>query len=324
MKGHLIRKKDSIAGIDREIGYKIVKYQNNVQINMLLNYLIINKKKIFFNKLEEDVFIKILDSDYREVIVVDNGKIDSYIAAFIRLLKDVEMISGEISYSDDGYQILIVANEYKYIFDNYLLKRDGKYIYNLAMDENIRESILKYNKLVKVSLGEFVEDKVVASLDEIRESYEEDKNSKLIINDRDDEIDLLIKGKKNIRFRFLNKDFFFKLYLPEILKLYVKKINEISKEQYDVQFNKCFVNINDNLYFLKMERTLIDSSIEFVKNLLERKNYQREVSREYIRENEDISIDKNREISYSYGYINILLIAFILSVLTIVFCLFRY
>jgi hypothetical protein len=73
-----------------------------------------------------------------------------------------------------------------------------------------------------------------------------------------------------------------------------------------------------------MERTLIDSSIEFVKNLLERKNYQREVSREYIRENEDISIDKNREISYSYGYINILLIAFILSVLTIVFCLFRY
>ena len=78
---------------------------------------------------------------------------------------------------------------------------------------------------------------------------------------------------------------------------------------------------------LNYEERIITPIINFLHELYKQNNYKLEISKNYldeeIEENEPINYHNTNKIKYSYGYINILLISFILSIITIIICLIR-
>ena len=61
---------------------------------------------------------------------------------------------------------------------------------------------------------------------------------------------------------------------------------------------------------------------EYLHKINKKNKYKLEISKDYVKE--DIVIENNKNKIYSYGYINILFIAFIITIATIIFCLFKY
>lgn len=328
MRGHLIRGNNNTFDfqLHREDGYVFFKYQADDKVHMILNDLISRKKHIYFSNNKQDIIVRVLENDYQNHRVGDNAKLREDMLLFIRLLQEVDDIVGEISYFDNDYKILIDGGEnYKHIFDYYLLKRDSQYIFNAAMWNDLYKEISRYHKLMKVCLVQIDEEVMDINLDAIKRYYQFDKNSKLIICNRNGNLELLIIGNRNFKFVFKNEVMFFKIFLPEILKMYVTRIKKITKEEVQEQFAKKFAMINNNLYFLGVEGDLVDSSIVFMQNLIGIQNYHLEVNKKYVKRDEEYEQKPQPFVNkYSYGYINILLIAFILSIITIIFCLSRY
>lgn len=193
---------------------------------------------------------------------------------------------------------------------------------NLKQTTNIKE---KDNDLLRVTTCKIDKEFTNFTASDINK-YITDKSTLVIFKDNS-QSKLIIKEEKNILFISNSSTTFINIFLPEIIKKYSSLFPNITKENLTNKNNKCFYNVNDNLYILNYEERIITPIINFLHELYKQNNYKLEISKNYldeeIEENEPINYQDTNKIKYSYGYINILLISFILSIITIIICLLR-
>ena len=92
--------------------------------------------------------------------------------------------------------------------------------------------------------------------------------------------------------------------------------NKLNKIEKDKQFNKCYANINDNFYLIDFNEEELDGCFEFIKNVDRKNNYKLDMDSNYtfIKETEEEKINY----SYRYGYVSIIFISFVMSIITII------
>ena len=157
----------------------------------------------------------------------------------------------------------------------------------------------------------------------IKKFYDNDSDCKIVIVNNSDSIELILASENNVKFVFENKDYFEKIVLPEVLKMYSLEVESLELEEKIRDFNKMFYKVNEQLYMLNFYDEVVEYNIRFLHSLVMKKKYKLELNKDIVIDNvvdNDIKITKK---SYSYGYVNILLISFIISLLTIMVCLFR-
>ena len=137
-------------------------------------------------------------------------------------------------------------------------------------------------------------------------------------------INLFIVGTDSVKFTFKNSNVFYNVVLPELIRLYIDNIDSIIKKEHIKQFNTSFVNINDNFYLLGLKEDIVVSSLKYIDDILNIKKYQIDLNKEFMVDytEDEVNINYNKRV-YSYGYANILLISFIISVITILLCFFK-
>ncbi len=150
--------------------------------------------------------------------------------------------------------------------------------------------------------------------DVIKKHYQNKTNKILIINNQNNRQIILI-GKINIKYNYNDKKIFDNIYLPELIKFYLDN-NIITTEN----INDNEYNINDTLYIINYNEEL-DNIKKYISELNNINKYKLELSNNCIIE-DDIVPDNKR--AYSYGYINILLISLLISVITIIFIITKY
>ena len=326
MRGHIIRNNNkflqyfqtnqiSLISIDK---YLTFIYKDNNTTNKLLNNLLDNKININIFKQEKDIIIKVLNNN----LDFDNFNDDPLDSNILLLLKLIEISNIEVSIQkiNNQYKIKIYTEDYKHILNNYCQKEYNNYVLNINMLDTIYKEIEKYNSLVSVSnlkIDNYIEEN---NLFTIKKKYYTNKTTTLIIINNK-ERNLIFKGIQNILFEFKNNELFDKLILPEILDLYIENNSNITSEKLEEQLNQAFYQANNNLYILNFSKEIIEANIKYLHKLNDKKNYKLEVNKNYIKEVPKVEESK---VSYSYGYINILLIAFIISLLTIIICLTKY
>lgn len=146
----------------------------------------------------------------------------------------------------------------------------------------------------------------------------------------DDDI-LIILSEENIRKVIIissqtillttkNTDLFDKLIFPELLNLY---ISNNKKESFIEQKEENNYIINDNLYILNFNNKFLELHINYFNNLKEKEYYKLYISKDYQKEEKEEFPTENN-INYSYGYVNVLFIAVIITLLTVIICLINY
>lgn len=294
------------------------KYQDDYYVNNYLNYLINNKKEIRFNKRGEFIYIRTNDS------YVDKNYSDEMVSEMVSFLKVISVCNqfvGEIEYVGDGYRFLINRSIYSHIYDNYLLKSQDKYIFSEYYCDDLFKEINKYNKCVDIVSSIKYDNIFNNDFDKIKEYY--NSNCKLVIYDNKI-INLFIVGTDSVKFTFKNSNVFYNVVLPELIRLYIDNIDSIIKKEHIKQFNTSFVNINDNFYLLGLKEDIVVSSLKYIDDILNIKKYQIDLNKEFMVDytEDEVNINYNKRV-YSYGYANILLISFIISVITILLCFFK-
>lgn len=297
-------------------------YHTDNTINSLLNKAIYDKIKI--TKQKSNIIIKINTNTLNNIYDYKiNEELDKNISKLINLVSISNSLKITIKKTNEDYNIKLYTNNYRNILDSYSTKYNNYYQIKINLIDDIYENIAKYNSLMEISnqqINEIVED---FDFVDIKHYYNIEEKNKIIIINEDNKRRLIISGIVNISFDFLNIDLFDKVFLPEILKIYVSKNNNITNEKITTQFKNAFYHANDNLYILDFDENLVKANVTFLHNLIDKKQYRININKDYmIRETEDIEIiEKTPTKAYSYGYINILLISFILSIITLVICL---
>lgn len=327
---HLIRHNiTSIAGylnkqnIDIKNTYDYITfiYKNTTIINKALITLLNNNIEISLFNQDNNIIIRIPNSTENNINREVSIELNSKIKSLINLIKISDI---ELSINKEN-NIRLYTNNYQHILDNYLLKDNYSYYFDLnkAEIESIYKEISNYNnkmKITNIKNYEYIENPDLLT---IKYYYNLSSNNKLIIFNKDNQRQLIISGPSNILFKFTNSSNFDKLFLPEILKIYIDSTKEMKKEQLESQHNKAFYSLNNNFYILNFSKEIIEANTNFLHKLFNQKKYKLELNKKYLKEEFEIK-DTKKNYNYSYGYVNILLIALILSVLTIIFCISRY
>ena len=188
------------------------------------------------------------------------------------------------------------------------------------MYNQLISTIKKYNNLLNITNIEIKKKYINSNLEIIKKHLS--TSSKIIIYTNNNEINLLTN--ENIQFQFNDYNTFLNIYLPELLKLYITKNNKIKINNEEEILNYKFININNNLYFLNFKEEVVDANVDFLKKLTAQKQYSIEINKNIIKSESEEEFTSNHQENLNYGYINILLIAFILSTITIIICLLKY
>ncbi len=152
------------------------------------------------------------------------------------------------------------------------------------------------------------------------------KKSKFIIYKDSNTNKLIIVSQTIVAYFIDNDTLFNNVYLPEILKIYTSYNNEVGDNGICDNEDISYGYVNNNLYIINYSREFINYNLLYLKSISNKLNYRLELSKNYMDEDGDeviVSSPKNRRKIYSYGYINILFISFVLSILTIIICLVR-
>lgn len=336
MRSHLIRKninssfnyfQENHLTIESENNeYITLIYKNNSVLNAFLNRAISNKLKI--SKSDNNIIIKVhsdILNNYNQYDIKEELNIN--ISKLIKLVNVSNNLKISVNKDKEEYDIKIYTNIYKNILDNYAIGHANYYQVNINFIDDILKNIIEYNNLMEVSRIKI--DNYIENFDftDIKYYYNlEDSNKIIIINDGEKR-KLIISGIVTISFCFSNNELFDRVFLPELLKLYVSRNNELSNEMITYQFNHLFYQVNNDLYILDFDDFLMTPNIEFLHNLINKKRYQININKDYVIyeniENDKKISTKASNKAYSYGYVNILLISFVLSLMTIIICLLK-
>lgn len=331
MRGHTIKSINKYKKLDEhstkdtfDLNYIdnniVISYQNIEKINVLLNKMYDQKQDITLYKESGTIFIKLRELDINKYYEQNyTSTLNNNISRSIKLLE----ISNNLSIVLNQDKIRLYANDYFNILNNTLVFDKDHYILDDKNIEIIYQEIKKYNELISITNCQISREITNFNIFDIKEVL--NKDSIIIIFNNNFTNKLIIKNKKNISFTVNNIESFINIFLPEILKNYASIHYKIDKESIDMQFNRCFCNINDNLYILNYKEEICTANISFLRELCKENGYRINISKNYL-ETFDESQDFNKNIKpkYSYGYINILLISFIISILTIIICLMKY
>lgn len=264
-------------------------------------------------------------------IILNTTNIDYYksnlaeelkpLISLISITNNTEIIIN--SNPDKSYNLKLLAFDYKHILDNYLLKTEKYYDLKLNKIEDIIKDINFYNNLIKISKLNDATKISNPDLFTIKKYFPKSKETILIILATNTNRKIIIKGLNPVIFTIDNISYFDKLILPELLNLYIQNNNHIDKDNLIKQYSKSFYQANDNLYLINFDEPFLEANIKYLEKIISQKNYQLHINENYIKEENSQKRTKYRP-NYSYGYVNILLIAFILSLLTIIICLTKY
>lgn len=316
---HLINNKYRINTIDKEnIEDTPFVYCDTYDINRLINQVIYNNDSLIFRKENDNITIEINNYNLDKYLSINcTNELDKNIKTILNILDSTKSMS--IMYSND--EIIIFSNEYVNILNNCSIKEKDYYKISKDNLELLFNEIKRYNELIKESLIKIDKDIDYFDLRQFKEYYKD--NNMIIILNNDTGIKLILKGDINTCYSLKNKNMFINVYLPEILNIYIEKNNKLYKEEKYIQYNNSFYNINSNLYILNFKNDILDANIEYLHNMYKHKEYLMEINQNYIKKDiiEINNLVNKTEKNYSFGYINILLISFILSVITIVICL---
>ena len=289
--------------------YLIFTYQDINEINNLLNEWYKNNKLIILDKKENDITIKLEKDNY--TLNKDQTTLDENLDKIIDLLE----ISNNIRINIKNNQIKLYTNNYQNIFDNLLLKENNYYILDIDKEKEIYYEMSKYNKYTNTTNNNNIV--LIDSFNPIDiHNYINEKTDTIKIINGKDSIKLYINNDKNYLFNFQDKKMFNNIYLPEILKYY-NKYNATENSNISKQFNKCYGNINDNFYLINFTEEEIDGCIFYLQEATKKKFEDEDLQENYtfIKNIESVSP------SYSYGYVSIIFISFIISIVTIIIAL---
>ena len=247
--------------------------------------------------------------------------LDSTLKQALNLLKIMTNTKVILSYQSTSYKVLLQTSNYSHILKYYLLEdSNNNYLYNQNMYNQLISTIKKYNNLLNITNIEIKKKYINSNLEIIKKHLS--TSSKIIIYTNNNKINLLTN--ENIQFQFNDYNTFLNIYLPELLKLYITKNNKIKINNEEEILNYKFININNNLYFLNFKEEVVDANVDFLKKLIAQKQYSIEINKNIIKSESEEELTENHQENLNYGYINILLIAFILSTITIIICLLKY
>lgn len=294
----------------------------------LLSVLFDMGKKIYINK-DLDKFCFSVDKN-----ILDREILDRDIVVNELLIKFCDMLNkcGQIrlSLKRDNYGILVdlFSSWYDCLFDECLIGNNNYYLVDKENISNLDSQLDIYNKLFGFVDIEINIKNMVCDFSYVINYYYRNEISKIIIINGRDKVDLIMVSENTIKFVFKNKMNFERVVLPEILKVYSNKIDSLNGEESLRYFNKLFYKVNDQFYMLNFYDEVVLDNISFLRELVNRKKYQLDLNKniefnfdiDTCENNEDIVVSRN---SYSYGYVNILLISLILSLVTIVICLLK-
>ena len=296
----------------------LFKYENTKEVNSFINGQIQASESIIFLNKEGDIYLKsssgIKNYQASEIL-------DSTLKQALNLLKIMSNAKMILSYQSTSYKVLLQSTNYSHILKYYLLEdSDNNYLYNQNMYNQLISTIKKYNSLLNITNIEIKKKYINYNLEIIKKHLS--TSSKIIIYTNNNEINLLTN--ENIQFQFNDYNTFLNIYLPELLKLYITKKNKIKINNEEEILNYKFININNNLYFLNFKEEVVDANVDFLKKLIAQKQYSIEINKNIIKSEPEEEYTSNHQENLNYGYINILLIAFILSTITIIICLLKY
>ena len=183
-------------------------------------------------------------------------------------------------------------------------------------------SILKHNNYIRLNNVNIDRSLSNTSIFNLKKKYYANKTTKILILENDNKREVVLIGDKNILIKYVNNNMFDNLFLPEIINLYLRN-NEISKEFYKEYDNRHYLCINDNLYIMNYNENTMSSTKKYIHSINNNNQYRIELNKNYEREEPATKVN-NYNKAYSYGYINILLVAFIISILTILFCIIKH
>lgn len=291
--------------------FMIFDYQNNNLVNNLLNDWYEAGKLIIIDKKDNNIVIKLEKDNY----IINDKEVS--LNSDLNEIIDLFEISNNMRMNISQKIIKLYTDSYKNIFDNFFVKENNYYIFNLKRKEELYREISKYNKYYNLINYKNVDETFDNfSLSDIDRCINSDVINIVIVRDNK-LIKLYVDSDKFYLFIFRDKTMFDNVYLPEIIKLYIDKYNNVEKIEIDNQFNTSFGNINDNFYFVNFKTIDIEGYFKFVRNIRDKIDYELDLNSNYV------FIKKNDEqrVNYSYGYVSILFISFIISIITIIIVL---
>ena len=183
-------------------------------------------------------------------------------------------------------------------------------------------SILKHNNYLRINNIKIDRTLSNTSIYNFKKKYYSNKTTRILILENDNKREVILIGDKNILITYDNNNMFDNLFLPEIINLYLRN-KEITKELSKEYYNRHYLCINDNLYIMNYNEIIMSGTKEYIHSINNNNIYKIELNKDYEKEESTINVNNYKRV-YSYGYINILLVAFIISIITIIFCLFKF
>ena len=284
--------------------YLIFEYQDIPEYNNLINKWYSNNKLIILDKKEDNIIVKLAKDNYS----LNNKQLPLHDT--IDKVIDLLSISTNIRISITN-KIKLYTNNYTNILNNLLLKENDYYLLDINREKELYYEISKYNKYTKIINYKDINNNTNFTLKEVIDK----------INNNN--IDIRIIKDKNIKVYIDNELFIFNdilmfnnIYLPEIIKKY-SKYNNLEKSSKDKQFRLYFLNINDNFYLINFKEEEIDGCLIYLKELTKKNNIDNDLKENYTFIKDIETLRPN----YSYGYVSIIFISLIMSIITIIVAL---
>ena len=290
--------------------YLVFDYVDTYEFNNLLNEWYMNDRLIIMDKKQDSIVVKLEKQDYslNDSQALLNDDLDRII--------DLLDISNGLRFNIRKNDIKLYANNYINIFDNLLLKENNYYLFNISREKEIYQEISKYNKYY-----DMISDNEIKIIDnyvfEDIENMINDRVEDIFIVNNKDRINLYIKGDYNYLFVFKDRVMFNNIYFPELVKLYGIN-NGLDRFIKDKQFNLYHCCINDNFYLINFSEDEVLWCENYLKSIDEKNKRNSELS-----ENYNFIKDISPTYNYSYGYVSIILISFIISIITIIVVFMR-
>lgn len=289
--------------------YLVFDYQNNNQVNNLLNDWYDSNRLIIFDKKDDNIVIKLEKLEYnvsdKEVILGDN----------LNKIIDLLDIAVNVRINVKGDDIKLYSNNYKSILDNLLLKNGDCYIFDISKENKLYKEIAKYNKYLNmVNIKDIDKTFKNFTIADIKDCINSNTNNIVVLNDNNI-IKLYIDDGKNCLFVFNDRNMFDNIFLPEILNMYGSMYDKSTMDEVKY-FNNNYGKINDNFYFINFKEEEIQGWFNYFCGIVRKNDYKLDLDSNYTFIKKEITT--NKRYNYSYGYISLLFISLIISVITIV------